>query len=272
MGPVRHGGLCRALIRIGAALAALLLSFAGCGLPDSFYLSPPSIGVSTGALASALSGNFVIQHTDRSSEPDFRGYELYYKLYTGPPPVADQNLGTAATTSTSTVDALMTQSGFLTLCRGPSVSPPPATASAQAVAPDTSVATRTLPLILIDPSDRGSNFTITINVNPVNQSSGSDSATNFTYTAPTGVYLQEVDRHVNGVIPGVGVPRCMPFTFGQGYYQPSDLDISAIWSAIQGTLYIAVYAVSYGLQDLSTPIYSYPVYMGYLSISGTFVS
>ncbi len=255
------------LLRLGAALVAVLLSTAGCGLPDAYYLSPPNVPAPTGSLVNS----FVILPTDHSSEPDFRGYELYYKLYSpATPPVADQNLGTAATTSTTTVDALMTASGFLTLCRGPVVSAP-ATALPQAVAQDTSSETRNVPLILIDPSDRGSSFSITINFNPVNQL-GNDSTTNYTYTAPTGAYQQEIDRDVDGTISGV--QRCMPFTLGQGYYKSTDPDIviSGINSStIQGTVvYIAVYAVSYGLQNLSTPIWSYPVYMGYLELTTSF--
>ena len=247
-----------ASLRLAVAMVALCASGAGCGLPDSFYLSPPSA-----SQAQPLDGLFTIQHTDRSSEPDFRGYELYYKLYSSAPPAADTNLGS----TTGTVD-LLTSNGFLTLCKGPVVTAPSG-ASSQAVSADVSVATRVAPLILIDPNDRNASFTVTINVNPAG---GTDAGTSYSYAAPSGSYQQEIDRHVTGSIATVGVQRCMPFTYGQGYYQQTDPDISAIWPVTGGTLYIAVYAVSYGLQNLSTPIYSYPVYMGYLTISGNFSS
>ncbi len=217
-------------------IAPLVLLLAGCGLPDPFYLNPPVV-----SFASPLDNGFTMQNTDRSGEPDFRGYELYYKLYSDSAAIAaDANLGAG----TPGVDALV-QKGFMALCRGPGSLPQ-----------DLSVEGRSSPLILIAPPDRSVAFQISIPFVPT-----TDSGTKVTYTSPTyASFSQELDRHVNGI------SRCKPFRFGAGNYLSSDQDIMPVWPP-GSTLYIAMYVVSYGLQNLSTPIYSYPVYMGYLQLS-----
>src|SRR5512144_2413085 len=91
-------------------LSALL--WTSCGLPEPFYLGPPSVTFSN----DPTTGSYTINETDHSSEPEFRGYELYYKLY------ADSAVAASEAASfggpSKTVDDLL-QHGFLTLCRGP---------------------------------------------------------------------------------------------------------------------------------------------------------
>ena len=230
--------------RLTLILFIAVLLGTGCGLPDAFYLSPPSVTFTS----DIRSGTFSLLMTDHTSEPEFRGYELYYKLYADAATIgADANLGGSG----GTVDGLR-QEGFLTLTRGPGT-----------FAQDVSVGSRTVPVLPIVTLDRTSSFPITISFNP---GSGADSATNFSYASPTkGAVQQEIDRHVDGVINGVS--RCKPFTFGRSFYLVTDPDFTAISGAVSGQLYLALYVASYGLQNLSTPIYSYPVYLGYVSLS-----
>ncbi len=61
--------------RLFGVLAATALLGTACGLPDPFYLSPPVV-----TTAGTLGYSFQLTSTDRSAEPDFRGFELYYKI------------------------------------------------------------------------------------------------------------------------------------------------------------------------------------------------
>jgi hypothetical protein len=227
-------------------LSALL--WTACGLPEPFYLNPPTAAFNN----DPTTGSFTIQMTDHSSEPEFRGYELYYKFY------ADATAASAEAASlggpTKTVDDLL-QHGFLTLCRGPGTG-----AGELPLPQDSSVETRATPFLAINVNDRSPvvAFPITVTFNP---EGATEISTNFSYTSPTyGPTSQEIDRHVDA-----STGRCKPFTFGAGNYVQTDADFSAVYGSIQGQLlYVAVYAVSYGLQDLSTPIFSYPVALGYL--------
>ena len=61
-----------------------------------------------------------------------------------------------------------------------------------------------------------------------------------------------------------------PFTFNTslgGNYNALDVDVKDVMPLLPYVVYLAMYAVSYGIQDVSTPIYSYPVYLGYLRLS-----
>ncbi len=238
--------------RLACLLAVSALLGTGCGLPDPYYLSPPVVTV-----ASTLDYKFQLQTTDRTAEPEFRGYELYYKIYASDSAAqAEQNVG-----GTDPGVSALTAKGFMAATRGLAYQPP-----SGGLAADASADTRTAPLLPIAPSDRSSSFTIIINFNPA-LGVTYEPTTNFSYTSPTtGAILQAIDRHVNSTPSG-----CKPFTFGQGYYVQQDQDVSAVWSSLGSapgsTIYVAMYAVSYGLLDVSTPIYSYPVYMGYLQLS-----
>jgi hypothetical protein len=245
----------RSLVRLGAALVALALGAAGCGLPDPGYLNPPTVTYS----GDPTVGTFSIQHTVLGGDSDIFGYELYYKLYADVNSIGtDANLGG----TTGTTDGLAAK-GFLPLCRGPAMTAP-AGAVPQGIAPDVSSGNRAVPLVLVKPSDRTSSFAITVFVNPT-----VDTGTYFTYSAPSGTYSQQIDRHADITIGGV--VQCKPFTYGQGYYLNADPDAGFLGSnPSPPVVYIAVYVASYGLLDLSTAIYSYPVYMGYLQVSGNF--
>jgi hypothetical protein len=217
-----------------------------CGLPDPFFLSPPTVP----RVASALDYGFQLQTTDRSAEPEFRGYELYYKIYADYSSAqAEANLGGGDPGVSQ-----LTAKGFLPVTRGPAILP-----ASGGLTADTTPDFRSAPLIPIATGDRSSAFTITITFNPANLD---PSWTAYSYTSPTtGAVEQEMDRYV------AGIAGCKPFTFGQGNYAPSDPDIVKA-GPLSSPIFVAMYVVSYGLQDLSTPIYSYPVYMGYLSLSG----
>jgi len=226
-------------------LFALVLVAVSCGLPSSYYLSPPTLGPG-GAQGDPTSGFFQILSTSANSEEEFRGFELYYKFDATAPTGTEINLGN----STNDVTTL-TNAGFLTVCSGDSTR-------------DATPTQRTLPLIPIQQADRGTTFSVTINVNP---QSPDATLVNYTYTAAAaGTVEVQIDRHVFDTTTG----GCKPFTFIRwlpGNYSTADADMTNLGTLQSSTIYLVMYAVSYGLQDVSTPIYSYPVYLGYLTLS-----
>jgi hypothetical protein len=244
MGKGRGQGRARTAACLAVAAVAAVLAGGSCGLPDAYYLAPPNA-----PQASPLDYHFTIT-TSASSEVEFRGYELYYKVYTDAAAVAaDVNLGAGVPGTEALVAAK-----FLSVCRGPALLP-----ASGGAATDASPDSRTLPLIPIATADRSSSFTILVNVNPTLGDTGST----FDYTSPTtGEIQQEIDRHASAS------PGCKAFSFEPGNYQPTDADGGFLAAAPSVTqVYIAMYSVSYGLLD-TTPIYSSPVYMGYLLLSG----
>ena len=214
-----------------AWLLALVLLEGGCGLPSSYYLNPP-----TGPSALDPADDFQISSSNANSEPEFRGFELYYKFYAAEGDVQNSLGGPSNDVTT------LTNAHFLTVCSGA----------------DANIDVRTPPLIPVDVVDRGLAFTVTISV-PVN------SAASASYTTPNTAKNVQINRHVRALTGS------KPFTFNStlaGNYLLSDADMQGVMGSISGgVIYLAMYAVSYGLQDLSTPIYSYPVYLGYLRLA-----
>jgi hypothetical protein len=215
-----------------ALLAILAVLFAaGCGLPSPYFLEPP--GYPKLGFASDSTPIFYVESTTANSEPEFRGFELYYKCYKDEASI-EYGFGTGNQESD------LKAAGFLPVCTASDLSPQG----------------RSVPLIPIESDDRGSEFTITLNFN------APDTAA-YEYTGPisTTVVSTGVRRYVFDVDSGTG---CKTFAYDQ--FSPSDPDISAIHSQLSGAVYIAMYALSYGKQDLATTIWSTPVYLGWAKI------
>jgi hypothetical protein len=216
-------------------LLLLVLLTAGCGLPSPFYLTPPA--TPTPLATPTGTPYFQVISTTANIEPEFRGFELYYKCYktTGDPIESDFG--------TSSFESDLRRAGFLPVCSET----------------DVFASGRSAPLIYIDPTpptDRGEAFTITVDFN-------SPANAKYEYTGPkTGTFFSVGVRR--SVSDGVGKFK----TFDPTQFQSTDVDISRIFADAQlaGEFYIAMYAMSYGKQDLATTIWSSPVYLGYIHI------
>lgn len=220
-----------------APLLAALLA-AGCGLPSSYYLTPPATPGSVPGTGSAVPGTpvFYIISTTDNSESEFRGFELYYKCYLNEGDI-ESNFGS------SSFESDLRSAGFLAVCPEGDFTP----------------TSRTVPLFLIDDSDRGTDFVITIDFNP----SGLGLYDAVCTFDPLIQASKGVRRHVLDTATGVS---CKTFDFAE--FLSTDADFLKIAGSVpaNGPFYIAMYALSYGLQDISTPIWSYPVYLGYVGI------
>ncbi len=207
----------------------------GCGLPANYFLSPPA---TPATLASPIgTPYFQIISTTANSESEFRGFALYYKLYS-----IDETIESGFGYETSE-SALLNPKGFLPVCSKT----------------DLFASGHTVPLIYLDPNpptDKGQEFTITIDFN-------SPADAKYAYTGP--VTMQSISVGVcRSVADGLGGFK----TFDPTEFLSTDSDISRIWTKARaaGSFYLAMYALSYGLQDRVTPIWSWPVYLGYVEI------
>lgn len=212
-------------------LAALLA--AACGLPSPYSLSPPTCP------EQAVLGEpwFKIESTTDNSESEFRGFELYYKCYLKTVDI-ESNYGSLSSEST------LRSAGFLPVCSET----------------DTSPSAHSVPLIPIALADRGKSFRITVDFDSLG--GGTYEAT-YAYTRPDTAIV--VSKGVRRYVVDTPV-SCKTFDFGQ--FSAADLDYGKIKGTVPsgGPFYIAMYALSYGLQDIATPIWSWPVYLGYVEI------
>ena len=217
---------------LGSLIAAFLAG--SCGLPSPYYLSPPAAPSSPASPTTPL---FSVISTTDNSETEFKGFELYYKCYLNEGDV-ESNFGS------SSFESNLRSAGFLPACSED----------------DTSPSGHLVPMILIDPADRGKNFTITVDFNP--SGLGIYNPT-YKYTRPDiGTF---VSIGVRRYVPDTAV-TCKSFDFAQ--FLTMDADYTRIGSSVpaNGPFYIAIYALSYGVQDKATPIWSWPVYLGYVGI------
>jgi hypothetical protein len=212
-------------------LLTVLLA-AGCGLPQSYYLTPPATPT---VWAGPTRPYFEVISTTANSEPEFRGFELYYKCYR----IGELIQSSFGETSRES-DLLSAQ--FRPVCSQSDPSP----------------SARGVPLIPIDIPDRGKSFTITVDFN-------SPLEATYKYTGPgtSNSVSVGVLRYVSD-----GAGACK--TFDSIEFLATDIDISRIFAEAQAQsdpeFYIAMYAMSYGKQDLATTIWSSPVYLGYIRI------
>jgi hypothetical protein len=199
---------------------------AGCGLPQTYYLTPPATPT---VWASPTRPYFEVISTTANGEPEFRGFELYYKCYRIGEAIEN---GFGETSQESNLRSV----GFLPVCSSEN---------------DASPTGRSVPLILIDIPSRGLSFTVTVDFNV-------PASATYQYTG----HSVGVRRYVSD-----GAGACK--TFESSKFEATDVDISRIFAGAQsdGEFYLAMYALSYGKQDLTTTIWSSPVYLGYVRIS-----
>jgi hypothetical protein len=265
------------------ALLGVMALWTGCGLPDSFYLVPPAVGIQASPTGSPF---FTISGTDRGSDTGatFEGYELYYKFYGSAGGPADPTFNSDLTTfTTGSTYTDLQQAGFHRLCLGP---------NSVSLAPDTSAGYASAPLInisKIDPTHINQSYTVTVKLNDLYPPVPAPSVpTNgpplsyYLYTPPGGsvaTAYAEVRRFVNAQAGSL----CKSFAPNSTLSSPlvnwdaplfQDVDLSgttglAIWNEVlsnPGYIYVMIYALSYGKSIVDfTPIYSSPVLLGYVT-------
>jgi hypothetical protein len=267
-------------------LLGVMVWWAGCGLPDSFYLVPPSVGLQS---ASQTAAEFDITGTSRDSDTGatFQGYELYYKFYGSTTDTTFNHDFTSFGTGSTYTD--LVQAGFHRLCLGTTLF---------GLTADTTYGSASAPLVnisVLDPANTGQSYLVRIRFNdstpvppaflPTPQYSGA-SLSYYLY-APPGLSpsrWEEVRRYAN--IPGTtgcklfasNILTSAIFPSDTANYDPinanNDPDLTgsgaaAYMAASAGSGYIIVmiYALSYGKSIVDgTPIYSSPVLLGYSGV------
>jgi hypothetical protein len=229
-------------------LLAGILVGAGCGLPDQYYIQSPTPGTIAGG--TGIQFNFFNPDHTKDLNITFKGYELYYQLY----PDTNININAYDPNNSADVNAQLLAAGFLPL-----------------VSDTDSYPNRTDPVIPVSLGDIGTSFSVTISVTP-----------NVTPPTPAVQYvfggiigLGNLHRDVAEAAGGPYAGKYKDFqtnVHSTGNYAAGDTDCSKILLNIQNMtdpVYIAMYAVSYGLIGVSTPQRSVPIYLGYLAISIT---
>ena len=213
--------------------AALL---AGCGLPDEYYIQPPvSLGTAGGTGDLFRFSN--PDHT-KDSNINFKGYELYYQFY---PNLGSINVNAYDPNSTVDVVSQLINNGFW-----------PVVSNAD------SWGTRTVPVIPIDPADIAASFEIHVNFR-----AGAPSDSNF--SSPSAITLPS-DIFLRRDVQDPDLVDYKTYFRNQtqlGNYVSSDRDIGTVPI---GAVYLAMYALSYGLVGISTPQRSIAIYLGYLTL------
>ncbi len=216
--------------RIAFFLSGSLLLLS-CGIPRIPYLNPPTVlGAPVG------SDQFQFQSTSDNSEPEFRGFELYYKLY-DPAVFAEKNL-----TDKTELEA----AGFR-----------------RVRASGDRVGNETRPLVPVDILDRGTLFTVTVDFSEAELQAHN---TNYPLAeAPTPVVPIRVADLRRGVT--YAFPLDNEFkTFVQ--YASTDQDLPAgVYSDVSLNVNLDLYAMSYGLSGGVEDVYSQAVWLGEISIS-----
>jgi hypothetical protein len=239
----------------------------GCGIEvPTTPLNPPGTPF---PLADTTNPTFTIKCTTQNNEPDFRGFELYYKFYKSSAEIE-------AGLSNVTEYDLRIKNNFAPVCFQEdtfSVTPPQNLHSS----------TSFKPLLFVQPLDRGTAFDITITFSSIPQTQPIVKYNGTQYTIPNLPAFSDagqdisIRRNVGDVDPassfgGQGKFFIKPYT-GYQTYISSDRDVQSIWDTVQpggtgsGVVYLAMYAMSYGIQNFTSDIFSQPVYLGYVQIS-----
>ena len=267
------------------ALLGIVLGGAGCGLPDSYFLLPPAVGLQSATTTSTA--EFQINGTDRGTDTGatFQGYELYYKFYgsTGPAGSGASFNSDLTTFGTGSTYVDLQQAGFHRLCL--SIGTP-----VSGMATDTSAGYASAPLVnvsQIDPANIGQSYKIRIKLNdPVTPlfpapNPGIATLSYYVYVPPS-VSTATVYEEVRRFVPLPSASGCKPFasnTIAQtltpsnitNYNQGIDADLSGgaatAWTEAttgSGNIIVMIYALSYGKSIVDgTPVYSSPVLLGY---------
>lgn len=213
--------------RMGAAacLAAAAIVFSACGLEITPVLDPPD---APEALASDTTPVFQVVNLPTTVPSDWY-FELKYgfELYYK---FYDRN---------QTKEEKLNDQGALIA------------AGYRRVNTTGSLSAQVLPLIPINVADQNTEFDVTLDfAQPV--------ASRATYNVGDPAPVIEVRRGVEHL----GSAK----TFAREDLDPSDADVSEIWTQAvsDGEIHLAMYALTYGLYDLSIPLYSTARYLGFM--------
>jgi hypothetical protein len=233
--------------------------FVGCGLPDSYNLQPPV----RQNLAGLVSNNFEFLNPDHSTDlgVSFQGFDLYYRFY-----AKDTDININAWDENDYHDPVtqLTTNGFLPICRAGDTPP-----------------SRVAPLIPVETSVRLQSFAVDVYIDFLPSGPGIPSSY-YSYTPPLPVIppptpvTGEVRRNAQDPTSGYGYKSFagnnVTLPGGTTARYPDNADMSTqLWAACGGTTgaawaYIALYAMSYGLAGGTTPLWSAPVYLGFLYV------
>jgi hypothetical protein len=215
----------RGLRRVLLFGLALPLALAGCGLDFPIVLaSPAQIPTTTGSL-------FLFGATAANVEPEFKGFEVYYKIYLPTSEYANEKY--------FATQFDLVQAGFRRL-----TSALDSTAAPQ------------VPLLPVDPGDQGTVFEVTVDfVDPSNPEIYDDGA------PAVPVAVAELRR---------SIPRAAPFsTEFKPFYEwdstDADIlhspDILSVYISTNSSVLLRLFVLSFGL-DFTGALYSTPVWIG----------
>jgi hypothetical protein len=237
-------------LRLAILLICALVE-GGCGLPDQYYLAPPNLQTLAGGTGSTFSFSNP-DHALDSTNVSFKGFELYYRLYASDNAIAITGQDYSAS-NPAAPEVQLIANGFFPVCASTDVPPG-----------------RNLPLIPVTMSNQAYSFTVTITINQYPAGALSTAA----YTVGASPINVEIRRNAQDQTLGVSAYKTFlpnSLTIGDPSFVPTtDADIAPIWTKVQslgGSAYLAMYALSYGLQGISTTIRSTPTFLGYISLS-----
>jgi hypothetical protein len=246
-------------VRISVLFAAMT-ALCGCGLPNYPTLNPPG---TPSVLASDTNSVFTIMSTTENNELEFRGFELFYKFYSNPSAI-ESNLQSVIWS------VLINTYGYRPVCDQ--------TDTFSGYPPSNLHSTKPYPLLYVQPADRGTQFSITVAFPSTATVPPLESPVAVLYNgAPC--YSPDDSSAPLSVRRNVGNTTSGTTTYQEGKYfiagdlgdpatyQSSDRDVQAIWGSISGPAYLAMYVLSYGVQDFTTDLYSTPVYLGYVPVN-----
>jgi hypothetical protein len=237
----------RLLLLLGAAALQ-----AGCGLPDSYFLQAPAAVTQSGQSSINFQFNNPIHALTGTLDlnVNFIGNELYYRIYADYTTI---NQNVYDSTSASDPSTQLQNAGFLPMRSG----------SDQTNSPS-------IPLINIQGlAATGSTVTVV-----VSQSAASMASYYAVASGPTGEIRRDVMDLYNNVNHfKVFATNANTPSYSQYNYLASDSDMvfdttiaPEITTVGSNTVYVAVYAVSYGTSISSTPVRSAPTYLGFMTL------
>jgi hypothetical protein len=202
-----------------------VLALSGCGLESFIVLEPPVAAIASGT------DTFSFRATIANSEPEFLGFEVYYRIYAVS--------GDAYPTYFNTFDNML--AGSFQRLYDPKWAPG---------APGFS-----RPLIAPDPVDHGADYKITIDFNvPQDLSYPQVSSLGLTLE----IMILAARRAVAGVLE---YKRLKKSAFGSGEADMTALAYTSIFNSED--VRIVMFAVSYGFDTSNfTQVYSLPVLIG----------
>jgi hypothetical protein len=221
-------------------LLGCILVICGCGLPDQYYIQPPTLGTFAGGTGNQF--NFSNPDHTKDLNITFKGYELYYQLF---PTTASIPSNPYDPNNPTDVYNQLLAAGYRLMTASADLYP-----------------NRTDPVIPISIGDIGTAFSVTVSIT-------TDILPSAQFTTSI-LGFGNLRRSVQDIPGGPYYPNYKDFQRNAlNNYGPLDADCSGILSYVGGTgnsVWIAVWAASYGLIGVSTPQRSVPIYLGYITI------